>query len=149
MIRQYFLRVDDKLLFSQTIKIRVKAVYDELKWPILNNNHKLNSTDSPFYWDFSQLCAVFLFRVDWKLYLLADRFPAAQWVEQFNAKAVSARNASLGNLSFFLFWLLFQLNNFFCLFVFAFFSLLVLLINKCLGSFFSGLLLNEAMLFPS
>ena len=70
MIRQYFLRVDDKLLFSQIIKIRelqwnrVKAAYDELKWPILNNNHKLNSTDSPFYWDFSQLCAVFLFRVD-------------------------------------------------------------------------------------
>ena len=55
IIRQCFLRVDDKLLLNQIIKIRelqwnrVRAVYDELKWPILNNNHKLNSTDSPFF----------------------------------------------------------------------------------------------------
>lgn len=84
MIRRYFLRVDDKLLLNQIIKIRelqwnrVRAVYDELKWPILNNNYKLNSTDSPFFWGFSQLCAVFLFHEDLKLHLLADRFPAAQ-----------------------------------------------------------------------
>ena len=91
----------------------MRAVYDELKWPILNNNHKLNSTDSPFFWGFSQLCAVHLFREDLKLHLLADRFPAAQWVEQFNAKAISTRNTSLGNLSFFFsFWLLFQLTKF-------------------------------------
>ena len=37
MIRRYFLRVDDKLLLNQIIKIRelqwnrVRAVYDELK----------------------------------------------------------------------------------------------------------------------
>ena len=116
MIRQYFLRVDDKLLLNQIIKIRelqwnrVRAVYDELKWPILNNNHKLNSTDSPFFWGFSQLCAVFLFREDLKLHLLADRFPAAQWVEQFNAKAVSTRNTSLGNLSFFFLLTSFSVN---------------------------------------
>lgn len=70
-----------------------------------------------------------LFYVYLELQLFLDMFLAVQWVEQCTAKAASARNPSLGNLSVILYFiLLFQFLLYFAWKFLLFFPLLVLMI---------------------